>query len=242
MIAAAIDKILSISQPLTVKINGSTYTTGSLKRVSEDMRADPIPVKTLTGLLDYIRVNKTAFAGWEGYFLLVTSEEKVELISELDNDRKRETLVVAHAETPRLPIGSWYESEPFLIAAQANFEADEETDLAAVLKFAGTVEDGTITEYKDDGVTQKATVKVGVASRAEGRVPSPCTLRPYRTFLEVKQPASRFIFRMRKGHDGVECALYEADGGAWKQEATQNIKAYLESELHEAGVSIPVIA
>ncbi len=30
---------------------------------------------------------------------------------------------------------------------------------------------------------------------------------------------------------GVTCALFEADGGAWKNEAKANIKAYLEKEL-----------
>lgn len=32
-------------------------------------------------------------------------------------------------------------------------------------------------------------------------------------------------------YDGVLCALFEADGGAWKMEATERIKKYLESEL-----------
>lgn len=240
MIAAAIDKILSISQPLTVKIDGSTYTTEKLHRVDEDMRADPIQVKTLTGLLDYINAHNDG--GWEGYFLHVVSETRVDLISQLDSDRKRETLVVANAETPRTPIGSWFESEQFLIAAQATIVQDENTDIAAILKFAGTVEDGTITEYKDDGVTQKATVKVGVKSRAEGLVPSPCVLKPYRTFLEVDQPESKFVFRMKNGRDGIECALYSADGGAWKREAMQSIKEYLLDELEKAGVSMYVIA
>lgn len=34
-------------------------------------------------------------------------------------------------------------------------------------------------------------------------------------------------------YDGVLCALFEADGGAWKMEATERIKKYLESELKE---------
>lgn len=56
--------------------------------------------------------------------------------------------------------------------------------------------------------------------------------KPYRTFLEVDQPVSEFIFRMKQDkYDGVLCALFEADGGAWKMEATERIKKYLESEL-----------
>lgn len=41
-----------------------------------------------------------------------------------------------------------------------------------------------------------------------------------------------FVFRMKQGN-GVECAIFEADGGAWKNIAMQNIKEYLQSELEE---------
>lgn len=67
-------------------------------------------------------------------------------------------------------------------------------------------------------------------SKGEALIPNPVVLKPYRTFLEVDQPESAFIFRMKEGH-GVECAIFEADGGAWMMEAMQNIKAYLEKEL-----------
>lgn len=95
------------------------------------------------------------------------------------------------------------------------------------------MENGTIATYGDDGVTQKATVKSGIASRSDAVVPNPVILQPYRTFTEVIQPASNFIFRMRENRGGgVECAIFEADGGAWKNEAMKNIKDYLAKELN----------
>ena len=36
---------------------------------------------------------------------------------------------------------------------------------------------------------------------------------------------------MKQNGNGIQCALFEADGGAWKNEAMKNIKAYLEKEL-----------
>lgn len=63
-------------------------------------------------------------------------------------------------------------------------------------------------------------------------MPNPVKLTPYRTFLEVKQPASDFIFRMKQDkYDGIVCAIFEADGGAWKMEAAHRIKEYLQKEL-----------
>jgi 16S rRNA U1498 N3-methylase RsmE len=44
----------------------------------------------------------------------------------------------------------------------------------------------------------------------------------------VLQPESDFVFRMK---DGPRCALFEADGGAWQNEAIDNIKKHLEASL-----------
>ena len=55
-----------------------------------------------------------------------------------------------------------------------------------------------------------------------------------RTFMEVEQPESAFVFRMRQNErDGVECAIFEADGGAWMNAAMKNVKEYLQYELAE---------
>lgn len=87
-------------------------------------------------------------------------------------------------------------------------------------------------QYGDDGVTQKATIKTGIASKGDAIIPNPVALKPYRTFTEVDQPESAFVFRMREGRaGGIECAIYEADGGAWEREAMESIKAYLKDAL-----------
>ncbi len=105
------------------------------------------------------------------------------------------------------------------------------------------MENGTLSNYGDDGVTQKATVSKGIASKEQCIVPNPVHLQPFRTFVEVDQPESAFVFRMRDdGRDGVQCAIFEADGGAWKNEAMENIRAYLQDELAEFGDMFMVIS
>lgn len=70
------------------------------------------------------------------------------------------------------------------------------------------------------------------AGKEDVIVPNPVTLRPYRTFLEVEQPESKFIFRIREGSDGQPMfKLVEADGGLWKYEAVDAIKKYLTENL-----------
>ena len=228
MIKEALEYIVGLKTPVITEIDGNTYSDKPLNRISYVPYAKTIGMKTLTSLVEYIKANIDSMS--EKMIVHVISPTEVHLYSSLDADRKREYLVEVNAELPDFRFGSFIDHENFVIALQSKFVPNEDRDL--VLKFAGTVEDGTVAEYGDDGVTQKATIKTGVASKADAVVPNPVNLIPYRTFLEVQQPASDFIFRM-KSSCGVQCASFEADGGAWKNEAMSRIKNYLALELSE---------
>lgn len=108
-----------------------------------------------------------------------------------------------------------------------------------MLQVIGNLKESHVNSASDDGVSQSVQINTGVASVATARVPNPVTLQPYRTFLEVKQPESKFVFRMR---EGMEAALFEADGGMWKIEAKQAIKEYLETKLESLDIKMSVIA
>lgn len=217
------------------KPNSEVY--GDIRYVDKKMypmdgcqRATAIEMSTLTGLVDYIKgqIDESTAK----MIVQVISPTEVKLISALDGDRKRETLVDVTAQIPNFSYGRYMDNETFLIALQSKFIPGEDREL--LLKFAGTVENGTVSQYNDDGITQKATVKTGIASKGDALVPNPVKLRPFRTFMEVTQPESSFVFRMRQDRDdGVECAIFEADGGAWKNVAMHNIKEYLQCELEE---------
>lgn len=226
MIKKALEYIVGLKKPEVIEIEGNTYSDKELSMVSYTPYARAIEMSTLTSLVDYIKANIDTMA--DKMIIHVESPTKVRMYSSLDGDRKREYLVEVNANLPSFQFGKFIEHEEFCIALQSKFISNDDREL--VLKFAGTVEDGTVAQYGDDGVTQKATVKTGLTSKADAVVPNPVNLMPYRTFLEVKQPASDFIFRM-KSSCGVQCAIFEADGGAWQNEAMRNIKEYLEAEL-----------
>ncbi|HFK2719142.1 TPA: hypothetical protein ACG1DY_004991, partial [Escherichia coli] len=118
--------------------------------------------------------------------------------------------------------------ETFNIKLQSGFVKNEDRDI--VLKVVGNIKEEDVKTYGDDGISQSVTAKVGVATLGQVEVPNPVALAPYRTFVEVDQPTSNFVFRMKSGPSS---ALFEADGGAWKLEAMKNIKTYLEEELAE---------
>lgn len=232
MLKEAIDRILKLAPPNISVINDSTYSDKALTRIDNEARAAAISMNTLSSLVDYIK----GIAEFKNivYIVQVVSPTEVRLISSLDSDRKRETLVEVNAEIPAFSFGRFIENEEFIINVQSKFlDSDsEKNDKPIILQFSGNVKAGTVAEYGDSGVGQKATIKKGVASMQEVEVPSPCYLMPFRTFTEVAQPMSSFIFRVRDDKTyGVTFALFEADGGAWKNEAKANIKAYLNEQL-----------
>lgn len=207
-------------------IHGATYTNKNLERIQVPM-ANAIKTTTLTSIVDYIKENVDSSSD-ENIIIHVESYNEVSIKKELNLDRKRECLMRAEALTPQITTNRFTDTESFNIMLQSSFVDND--DRNKLLKVSGNIQDKTVKQVSDDGTSQAVTIKAGVANVADVRVPNPVLLAPFRTFPEVKQPESKFIFRMK---DGPSCALYEADGGAWRNVAMENIKTYLKANLAE---------
>lgn len=259
MIKKALEYLIGLGEAniKEVKLPDGTvqiYSDKPLNMISKHIpRAGELHMHTLSSLVEYIKADIDSMPS--KMIIHIVSPEKVRLYSQLDEERIRESLVEVNAQVPEFEYERFIDHEAFCINVQAKFisdknaddlncntsESDQITDKALLLTFAGTVEQGSVAEYGDDGITQKATVRQGIASKTDAIVPNPVLLRPYRTFIEVEQPVSQFIFRMRDNH-GIQCALFEADGGAWKIKAMRNIKNYLESKLVDYKEQFTVIS
>ena len=231
MIKEALQYLVELGKAEEHIINGDTYSDKPLHRIDMYIpKANAIEMHTLTSLVDYIKSDVDEMS--DKMIVEVASPTKVNLYSQLDYNRDREKLVSVSARVPEFSFNNFMDQEKFCINLQSKFIDDPQTDRSLILKFAGTVEAGTVADYGDDGITQKATVKTGIVSKGDAIIPNPVKLRPYRTFLEVEQPISEFIFRMKQDkYDGINCAIFEADGGAWQIAATKAIKEYLQFEL-----------
>lgn len=227
MIKKALEYIVGMKAPQIWQGDyGDNYTDKELTKIIECDYAATITLTTLSSLAEYIKSRADRMA--ENMFVHVKSPTCVELFSCLDKYRNREHVAKVVAKLPQITVNQYVEAEMFNSALQSKFV--DNADKALLLKFTGTVVEGTVQEYGDDGVTQKATIKTGIASKSDAVVPNPVKLKPYRTFTEVEQPESAFVFRM-KSDRGVSCAIFEADGGAWELEAMENIKQYLKTAL-----------
>lgn len=214
-------------EPKVLEIEGKTYCNKDLRRYGQEDKAEAIKASTLTSLVDYIKNCSTELR--DHMILHVVSPTTVRLYSGLNEERDREELFVSSATVPNFQFDHWYDQERFIIELQANFEVSD--DLLTVMKVSGNVEAKTTGTYGDDGVSQKTTIKQGIASKADVIVPNPVTLFPYRAFLEVAQPSSQFVFRISDSSNGPNFKLIEAEGGLWKNAAMLNIKEYLEQNL-----------
>lgn len=219
-------------EPKVVEIAGKTYCDKDLTRYDREPMADQIEATTLTAMIDYIKSCSKELR--ETMIIHVVSPTTVKLYSGLTGERKREYLFKSSAIVPKFSFDNWYDQERFIIELQADFEVMP--DLEAILKVAGNVEAKTTANYGDDGVSQKTTIKQGIASKADVLVPNPVTLVPYRTFLEVKQPPSEFVFRIRDDRGEPAFKIVEAEGGLWHNEAMNNIKQYLIENLQDTPV------
>ncbi|GAK31881.1 hypothetical protein WOSG25_180320 [Weissella oryzae SG25] len=199
---------------------------GRVRRFEPNDAPQTIESHTLSGVVTAIKEN---LLGASVKSIQVVSPTKVLVFGKVDNFGNRPELASVEAITPEFPFESYLDQEKFQIKMRANFIANDHRDI--LIKFAGDVTDTNEQSYSDDGITQRATVKDGVASKAVAEVPSPAVLKPYRTFNEVAQPESEFIYRIKKSDGDIYMALFEADGGAWANEAMANVAAYLEAAL-----------
>lgn len=222
----ALEYLMSLAKAEVFEVGGQQYSTKQLYGVKQPKPAQ-LKTTTLTALVDYIKSGMDM--KFSKLLIHVISPKEVVLYSELRNDEERECYMVCEALTPNnITFNRFIDTENFNIMLQSSFVENE--DRVILLKVTGCIQDKAVKEVGDDGVSQSVTVKTGVAKVSDVLVPNPVSLAPFRTFPEIYQPESKFIFRMQSG---PQAALFEADGGAWRNEAMILIKEYLGEQLKE---------
>lgn len=225
------DLVTGVKKTVVINDDGNAQI---LKR-DDSISKQALLLSTLTSLVDYVSSGKDR--KYEDLFIHVEDEETVYLRGTLLDDGNREELVKVKAIIPYFNFDSFLDAEQLNIQLQSKFVQNEDRDI--LLKVVGNIQEDNVRTTGDNGMAQAVTIKTGVASADDVLVPNPVKLAPYRTFLEVEQPESKFIFRMK---DGPRGAIFEADGGAWRNQAIKNIKDYLsaalESELASDRITI----
>ena len=235
MLKEFVEYLVGLDKPEIHNAGELEYTNRPLTLITPPAKAR-FQCSTLQALADLVDSVKSG-----DVVAHITSPTEVQLV-DADCDAWGRRHLFAEAEFPdgiaKFPFGSWLSPEDFIIKAQSCFqrvkvENDDGTmaqDLDYVLKCASDIRAESTVANKDDGLAQRVAMQAGVLM-AETVLKPRVNLAPFRTFAEIDQVISLFIFRAKFEGSNVKLALFEADGGRWRLAAVAAIKSWLEGKL-----------
>lgn len=252
MLSNAIDKVLTIArQPAAIfTIDGYDHIdTGREVRLFTPPVAGSLTVKTLDGFVGLLEQDFETF-GADGVNAIVQVKDhtSVRVIGRTSDrfGRRREFFSADYLAPDRTFAFNQYQSqENFIIGMRTAFVQTPAVD--ELVKTIGNLASQAEVRQEDDGMTQTATTKAGVVLKGEKTINPRVGLQPYRTFLEVEQPTSDYIVRLKVAEVGTpSIALFDADAGFWKLEAMDRIQKWLQQRIKTSEVvainSLPVVA
>ena len=244
--AEAMQKTLDIAIPTTFEIEDihgckTKYANKPLHQIVAAAPAVPelVNVSTLAGFKDLI-VAVLEDEDFEQDCIIHIQDARTVMLSRRISDEygRRVDLIKAQpVDFRQFQFGQWMNQEEFAIAVASLFA--ETADKQYVLNLASTLTDEATMTSDDDGFSQRAMVKKGLRLKEATTLKPRVALAPYRTFPEIDQPVSEFVFRAKcDGESKPMLMLVEADGGRWKIDAIATISKAMEAfELN-----IPIIA
>lgn len=235
MLAKLFDRIIQESKAEFLKDGDRFYCQKDLKSMKN--RPVGISMHTLTGLEQFLSKEIHSRMTPDLAFC-VSGPDMVSLLSYDHIWNEYFPLATAHCFKSNNPFrfGEKYDIETFIVRLQAEF--GETFDRHELLKLVSSLTSGATKTNEDDGISQKVIVKKGITLRDEKVVNPRVALMPYRTFQEVDQPISNYIFRVYSEGAEPKVALHEAEGGQWQYEAVKNIVKYLETITITSGIKI----
>jgi len=234
MLKEAIEKIVSLATPEIYEIDGDTYTTKAMDRVAPHINQPKvIAFSSLDSIVAVIKAEINRAEITKPIFVNIDSHEHVKVFTTYRYDNlARDDLYVAGADLPR-PFATWSGHDDAIIMLRSRFVPNN--DVAYLLELLSRISSDDSVASEDNGVSQKVSATVGIALKGFENIRPRVLLAPYRTFLEVGQPESEFILRIKAGSkdDGTppQIGIIEADGGAWKLTAKSNIANYFRANL-----------
>jgi hypothetical protein len=242
--AEAIKKIEElIHNSYAIKVGDREFSAANLHPIMYNPKPETLTVHSLRGFCGFIENDIDELINGKPHLIVVNSQKSVDLISTVDDKDKKRTIMVSakiSEELDEFPFGRFLTQEEFAITFRSLFVKKDGDDFDYVLAYASKLVGSTSIEGDDDGISQSVAVKRSITGALKDRekLKPIVRLSPYRTFREIEQPESQFLFRVRMDNNVPCVALFEADGGAWVNDATQNIVSYIESTITD----IPVIA
>lgn len=213
------------------------FTYGNLNYTSEPIHlvlppiTSAVNVITLTALADLFHSDFEKIKDVKTVFH-VTSETGVAVYANESNEYAQRVPFISASfkAVGAFNFGAWMDQESFIIGLQTYMV--DGGDKKYLLDLTSKITSNDMLEITDNGTSQEVTAKAGQTLAKTVDLKPRVSLAPFRTFREIEQPASDFVFRVRKSQRGTpELALFEADGGAWKLTAMAKIADFLKAAI-----------
>lgn len=219
-----------VKDGLVAVVDGVNYSAANLKKVCDDREPKALVIESLTCLCDLLEWNIDGL-NKEELLIVVNDYDGVSLLGKINPESQNRFCYVKvelDKSGKQFPFGQFLDVEDCIIKLQSMFVPSE--DLAELIAFVSRLTINNTIQAEDDGCSQSATIVSGIsgALKVNQKAPSIVELAPRRTFSGITQPMSKFLFRMKAVEGRVPvCALFEADGGAWRNDAMMSIKSFL---------------
>ncbi len=225
----AVQAIKDSVQVAQIEVDGLRYVSRAVQLPPMEPLPDTLKIHTLTGVAEFCNTfDRSKIA-----HVHIESASSVKVWGPLEGrHRNRPCYLAASLFAERsFPFGRPLPQEDFIVGIQSGFVESE--NRAKFLRVAGNVtEDGSV-KSSDDGVSQALAIRSGVSLDASLEFQNPVYLAPFRTFPEIPQPVSPYLFRVGKG---PTLALHETHETEWQLTAIKAIAEFLSKRIE--GVSI----
>lgn len=233
MIKAAIEKIQEMAKPNVQMIDGRAFFFHG------DEHEEVVPevlapgILTLNSLDAMTKMVKTeAVKKWKApFYIQIPSPLRVCCFAQPEGEEKRFVRLNFY-DAVATDIPGWKASEQMnfeeaMIALRTRFQHTDDTTYA--LKLLSDITTGSKVTYNDNGIATSVVTRKGIDLQSNAAIRPIVSLKPYRTFQEVDQPASDFLIRINER--GI--LFTEADGGMWKLKARNTIKEYFDAAFSD---------
>ncbi len=240
MLKEAIQYLVGLKDNKTYEFDGKHFSDHQLVLVeAPKFYRNTVHFGSLDAIVKMVRAELGDYTdGTEPVFILINDHENVAVFTRPDEREKRQYPYEAKCADAGFKTG-WRSQQEAIIELKSRFLPTEDSEYLIGLISRINCDQGV--QSTDNGVSQTVVTRQGVSLFSNENVKQRLSMQPFRTFREVPQPESEFILRL---NDSGDVGLFEADGGIWKMEAKDLIKAYFEEHLHdeiEMGVVVVMV-
>lgn len=232
-----LERIVVDGQARELEVNGRKLVFGKFQEVK--------PIKNYYKKVEFNELSSLVTMiekEWEKdrgqLFINVESPFKVSTFTKVDVELERQEPYEVSFIGKQFDFGKWLDYENFIISLRALFIETEERD--KLLNLIASIKNVDNNEISDNGITQTATTKKG-AILEKGELKAIYNLTPYRTFRDVLQVSSEYLFRISQARGELSFALFTADGENWRKSQKSIIEYYLSEALKSKIVSGEVV-